>query len=90
MTKARGKVRELLLCLGEIQELAGAAKGVYLNDVARDRAGQLLPLLDQIFRICLDERSKYEPITTTEEVSQAQVMAHLGMPTLFELTEKTP
>ena len=60
--RARGKIRKLLISLGEIQNLAGEAKGVYLDDRAQDRAGRLIPLLEKIFAICLDELSEYDPI----------------------------
>ena len=62
MTVARGKVRRLLILIGKIQTLAGRAKHTYLNDRNRGMADQLLPVLDEIFDICLEARNEYDPI----------------------------
>ncbi len=48
------------IALAKIQALAGEAKGVYQNDRAPDRADRLEPLLDKIFDICLEVRSRWK------------------------------
>ena len=60
--KARGKVKKLLITLGEIQQLSGEAVNVYHNDRQPDRAGKLIPLLEKITELCLAERNQYDPI----------------------------
>lgn len=62
MKKKRNKVSiispKVALC--KIQDLVGRARGVYQNDRAPDRADRLEPLLDEIFNICLEVRSRWK------------------------------
>lgn len=44
----------------KIQDLVGKAKGVYQNDRAPDRADRLEPLLNEIFDICIEVRSRWK------------------------------
>jgi len=48
------------VALSKIQDLAGKAKNVFQNDRAPDRADRLEPLLDEIFNICLEVRSRWK------------------------------
>ena len=45
--------KDLLKVLGRIQDLAGRAKGIYLIDTGTDRADKLLPMLQEIFDLCV-------------------------------------
>ena len=62
MKVARGKVRELLIIIGEIQNLVGVAKNVARNDRDKEQLTHLLELLDKAFKLCLEARSEYRPI----------------------------
>lgn len=48
------------VAIGRIQNLAGKAIGVYQNDRAPDRADRLVPLLEAIFNICVEVRSRWK------------------------------
>lgn len=61
---ARGKVRELLETIGELQDLVGEAQGRYRDDISVDRATGLLAALDKAFKLCVDARNGYAPIDT--------------------------
>jgi hypothetical protein len=60
MKKATGKMKKIILKIVRIQDLAGNAKGIYLNDRAHDRAEKLTPILEEIFNICVEIRGDYE------------------------------
>jgi hypothetical protein len=60
--QAMGQLRKVLIQIGKIQDLSGKAKGIYLNDRGLNRADKLIPILDEIFNLCVDIRGNYEPI----------------------------
>lgn len=62
--KARGNVRKLLVIVGEIQNKVGEATGVARNDRDPEQLDKLCKLLDDAFNLCLDARSRYDPIDT--------------------------
>lgn len=55
------KKKKFLKAFGRIQDLAGKAKNIYLNDRDPMQADKLIPVLDEIFKIALDIRSA-EPL----------------------------
>ena len=65
--KARGKVRKLLIVIGELHSLVGTARAFHEND--RDPNGYVKGqgVLTQAFELCLDATSEYEPITQRKE-----------------------
>ena len=44
-----------------LQYLVGAAKGCYCDDRQPDRAGKLIPMLEEAEAICVRLREKYKP-----------------------------
>lgn len=60
--KARGKTREILKLVGQIQDLVGQARGNHWND--RDQAAFAMAQnqLKEAFDICLKITSMYEPV----------------------------
>ena len=55
MTKVERKL------VGRLQDLTGAAVSAYHNDRQVDRAGVLVPILQEAFNICVKLLSKYPP-----------------------------
>jgi pantothenate synthetase len=47
--------------LRRLQDLVGSAKNVYLDDRQPDRAGKLIPMLEEAEAICVRLREKYKP-----------------------------
>lgn len=66
MKKARGEIRRILIVVGKIQSLAGKAQGVYFNDRQANRADALIPILQEMFDLCLDILGDYDPILEKE------------------------
>ena len=62
MKKATGKIKKLLIEIGEIQTLNGKAKSAYFDDRSSCRASKLKPLFEEIHEICVRVRSEYFPI----------------------------
>jgi len=60
--KARGKVRELLIVIGELQSLIGRAKESHYNDKDPDGFQKGQEALRKAFDICINATSAYEPI----------------------------
>ena len=54
---AKPSRKALLSVIGELQEMAGRARAIYLDDVSINRAEKLLPLLEKMSRLCIDARS---------------------------------
>lgn len=49
--------KALLFIIGELQQMAGRAQSIYLNDTSTERADRLLPLLKRMEELCIDARS---------------------------------
>ncbi len=62
MKHARGRTKALLIALGDIQDLAGRAKGGYLDDRSLDRYGSVITPLDKIIELCIKASSEYYPV----------------------------
>lgn len=62
MKTARGNVRKILIKVGEIQSLVGAARGQALNDRDPYMMDKLIPSLEKAFELCLEIRGEYEPV----------------------------
>lgn len=56
--QARRPRIERAALLRRLQDLVGSAKGVYQDDRSPDRAGRLIPLLDEAFEICVKLRER--------------------------------
>jgi len=54
----KGETR-LLRALGKIQDLAGRAKSNCYNDRDPDRLGKVVTSLEELFEICVAERSRF-------------------------------
>ena len=59
MKNARGKTRELLLRIGEIQDKVGTAIGLHYNDKSQTAFGEAQDLLQEVFELCVEARSDY-------------------------------
>ena len=63
---ARGKIRKLLIVLGEIQDKVGEAKGLHDDDVSHGASERAQKLLNEAFDLCVEARSEYDPIEDTK------------------------
>jgi hypothetical protein len=59
---ARGKIRKLLIVLGEIQDRIGAAKGLHDDDRSIGAFEKAQKLLQEAFELCVNARSEYDSI----------------------------
>lgn len=62
MMRGKPTRRDLLLVIGELQNIVGQMYSTYANDRAVDRAGPLKELSDRGHQLCSDARSFDPPI----------------------------
>lgn len=62
MPKARGRVKEILIIVGRIQDLVGQARGNHWNDRSQTAFETAQKQLEEALDLCIKVRSKYDPI----------------------------
>jgi len=60
--KARGKTRELLLVIGDLQDKVGLARAYHYADTDPTGFEKAQSLLDEAFELCISTTGKYEPV----------------------------
>lgn len=60
--KAKGKVREIIKKVGEVQDKVGMARSLHYNDVSMTSFERAQDLLEEAFELCLEIRGMYDLI----------------------------
>lgn len=60
--KARGRTREILKTVGEIQKLIGSAHGLHYNDKDQEGFATAQKKLEEAHDLCIKITSMYDPI----------------------------
>lgn len=62
MAKPRGKMRKVILLVGEIQGNVGYARELHFNDVSQTSFEQAQDLLKEAFDLCIEITAMYDPV----------------------------
>lgn len=70
--KARGKVRELLIVIGTVQDKIGMARAYHYADTDPEGFTKAQSLLDEAFDLCIKATGEYEPVNCRQEGNKVE------------------